>query len=409
MSIILSEKERRLPFQDYLIEGTESGLTDDLRYRPNKYFHPIEAIDLYADACSIRYSRSIGPVEGELRIEQVYQVLLGAIDAQQRAAHDQIFYLFPGVEAFGLDRRHNLRIAVINARPQKDRDCDPQEMSVDAFVRLIAAHCPEAHKRIVAYNKPILTLRHLLQILDYRGRSVLAAASIALLLTASLVFVLLHQYAPPRIRKPLQQWTKGLLYASQRFSRSGTDEWFAQIGEERRQREYNETPLSLHLILQPKVKSDEERQSLFQSLNRLLASEFPTTRYQLLIPSPTLSAKSHAQWKKICENAFQQTTCSPQSWLLQIPEYRGAIRPLLHALREAMQQKRANEPSITIRHVEFIGIADLQLEAPAPPPTPPTPRSAATPPTPTTPPAPANPSTPPTPTKQPDTKQPDKR
>ena len=370
MPIHISEKERRLPFDTYYVEGTESGLTDDLKFRPNKYFHPIDSIDANDRECVFRYQRSLAPVEGELTLEQVRQILLGVLDAQQRVAHDQTFYLFPGVEAFGLDRQHNLRIALINARPIRDRECDPQEMNVDAFIRLLAAHCPEAHKRIVAYNKPILTLRHLQQILEYKGAPILTTAFATLAVVGLIVFGLLHQYGPPRIRQPLQQWTSGVLQSGKRFTRSGTDEWYVQIGEERRKREYTHPPLSLTLVLQPQVNTDEERQTLFQFLNRLLATEFPNTRYQLLLPSPDLSSKAYMRWKAACEYGFQKQKCLPKSWLLQIDEYKGAIRPLLGALREAMHQERANKPLVELRYVELIGMADLTLKKNTPPATP---------------------------------------
>ena len=337
MSIQIQERERRLDLGKIYLEGLESGLVDDLKYRPNKYFHPVEDVLLEGRTCIVQYQKELQPLEGNISFEQVKQLLAGVIDAQQRTAHDQTFYLYPGVEAFGVNRRQNVRVGLINVRPEQDRESSPQELNVDAFLRLIAEHCPEAHKRIVRYNKPVLTLRHLQQILEHRSTSPLVWGSLTLLILGAVSFAVLHQFGPPRIKQQLRSFTKDLRLIGKRVIRSGSDEWFAQLGEERQKREYRFAPAPLTLLIEPQTKNPEQRQALYQFVSRLLAQEFPKTKYQLLIPHPSLSPKLYKRWKELCAHTMDGK-CQPNSWLLRIPAYRGGLRPLLEAIREAQRK-----------------------------------------------------------------------
>ncbi|MEM1009123.1 MAG: hypothetical protein AAGJ35_08970, partial [Myxococcota bacterium] len=366
MTFEIKEKELQLSLKTLHVEGLEQGLAEDLMYRPNKYFHPVEEVRIQeSSTLCIRYKKQVYPIEGEVPLLQVMHVLQGVIQAQEHISTDQAFYLFPGVEAFCLDRRKNLKVCLINVRPHKHVECHPQELSVDAFVQLLARHSPKAHRKVVQYNKPILTLKQLKSVLEPRSASVLATTTMTLSVLSILAFMLLRQFGPPRIQYALRQWTTELLNAGKRFTRSGTTEWFEQVRKERIAREYRYPPLSLTLVLQPQAKTDQERQSLFQALNRVLAQEFPKPNsYQLLIPSPSLSQTAHDTWKRLCQHALKKAPCDATNWLLQIKRYKGGLRPLLHALLERTRQQDPKAPLLQIQHVQFVGAAKLMLRPP---------------------------------------------
>ncbi len=373
MSSTWTEKERIIPLGDIQVEGIEGGMVDDLKFRPNKYFHPIEDVRVEGERCVLLYQRQLSPVEGKVSLAQVRHVIRGVIDGQHKLAESQILYLYPGVEAFGLDRRKNLRVGLINARPHNDWERSEQELCVDAFSKLIAEHCPEGQKRIVAYRQKILTLRHLLQVLEgYYRRSMWSSFAILLLLLAGLAGVL-YQWGPPRIKATMQKGVYATIDWGRRMVRSSTVQWDHALRDERRRWEYRHGPVPVYLILNPKTKNPQERALIHYHLMRVMEKEFDRTSkahfqlyihqpnqfpvsYRKSIPSPSESPKLMEEWRTNCFFMYGKG-CPAHSWLLRLTNYRGGFRPLVDAVRAAL--KKSKRGGVVMKYQKVVGSVTL--------------------------------------------------
>lgn len=370
MSVTWKDKVCEITLEHEFIEGIESGLFEDLKYRPNKYFHPIEHIAVMGDVCSITYQRELVPVDGRIALEQVLHVLQGAVDATQRLAQDQVFYMYPDVSAFVQDRRRNLRIGLINVRPIKDRERSAQELCVDAFCQLLAEHCPEGHRKVMAHNESIMTLRHLQQVLTQKNSSPLLLSLLILLIIGGVSYGSLLKWGPPRIQQQLQQTNQRVLSFGKRFLRSGSDEWHAQAKSDRRKREYAYPPVPFTLIIETKTQHPKQNERIYRVVSEFLMREFPAhakprIRYQLLIPDAVKFPKAHAKWSQLCSSVFSRR-CKPHSWLLHFPAYTGGWRPLVEAVREAVREVRnqatkADRELLKVRYISLAGL--LQVDS----------------------------------------------
>jgi hypothetical protein len=373
MSIEWKAKSCEISLDRDYVEGLDSGLFEDLKYRPNKYFHPIEDVALIDGKCVITYQRELTPVDGKVSLDQILHVLQGAVDATQRLAQDQVFYLYPGVNAFVQDRRRNVRIGLINVCPQTSRERPSQELCVDAFIQLLAEHCPSGHRRVVSYNKPILTLRHLQQVLTGQGTSPLLMMFLLLVFLGGGIYGSLYQWGPPRVKQTLRVYTAQALQMGKRVLRSGTEEWHVQASQERKKREYAFAPVPFTLIIEPTSKDRAVNEKLYRKLATFLMKEFPANakpliRYQLLIPDASKFPKAHAMWKQLCDNAFPRR-CSENSWLLHFPAYPGGWRPLIEAIKESVREAKSkasgqsiSEDLLRVQYVGFSGLLQLSLK-----------------------------------------------
>jgi|GEM_PF-1907781 len=361
MSIEIKDRERKLSLNKIHVEGVDSGLSEDLRYRPNKYFQKIEDIDIDSNSCTVHYGRELFSVENDVSLKQVSQVLWGVIDAKQRVAQDQVFYLYPGVEAFGVDRRQNLRVGLINARPQSDADCSSEELCVDAFLQLLANHCQSGHKRVVRYNKSILTLRHLQQVLEGRAASSTLWGGLVLLLVCFSTVFALYNWGPKRVRGYLQNWTGHVMVFGERMLRSGSDEWYAKLRKERLEKEYKYLPIPMTFLIHSKAKGKDKFQEMDQYLRLLLASEFPKTKYQIFSPT-SLPAN---EWQRLCSTSKDPKYCEKNSWLLKIKNYRGGFRPLVAAMKESFERakrKSIDSPEFSLSFSGFFTAAYMDMK-----------------------------------------------
>ncbi|TNE48204.1 MAG: hypothetical protein EP343_16460 [Deltaproteobacteria bacterium] len=382
MSITWKEKERIIPLSEVLVEGTESGMVEDVKFRPNKYFHPVEDVRVEGARCIVLYQKDLSPVEGKVPLEQIKYVIRGVLDGQLKMAQDQVFYLYPGVEAFGLDRRRQLRIGLINARPQKDWERPEQEMNVDAFTHLIAEHCPEGHKRVVAYKQKILTLRHLLQVLEGTYSSSMWSSLMILLLILGGITGLLYQWGPPRVRGAIRSSVSGTVAWGRKMLRTSTQQWDLSLREERRRLQYRHDPMPVRLVIVPQSKDPSERQLVHQKLSQLLKVELndePKARYQLFVPQPSQFPAAYsrlilppsrfpelmAQWKTSCSMMYGKD-CPAESWLLVVENYRGGFRPLLDAVKEAM--KRSKDGGLKLKYQTMVSAVTIGWEAAPHPP-----------------------------------------
>lgn len=381
MSITWKEKERIISLSDILVEGTESGMVEDMKFRPNKYFQAIDDVRVEGSRCILMYQKGLSPVEGKVPLEQIKHVILGVLDAQLKVAQDQVFYLFPGVEAFGMDRRRQIRIGLINARPQKDWERSGQELSVDAFTALLAEHCPEGHKRVVAYKQKILTLRHLLQVLEGYRVSSMWSSFFILLLILSGITGLLYQWGPPRVRNAIRQSVAGTVSWGRKMLRTSTQQWDISLREERRRLQYRHDPMPVRLVVVPQSKDPSERQLVHQKLTRLLKVELedePKARYRLFIPKPEQFPQAYsklilppsrfpnllAQWKTTCTLMYG-SACPKNSWLLVVENYRGGFRPLIDAVKEAL--KKSKDGGLKLKYQSMIGAVSVDWKPPAKP------------------------------------------
>lgn len=382
MSMTWNGKERNLDLSKLQIEGLETGMLDDLKYRPNKYFHPIEEVKLEGEKCKIIYQKELFGLEGKIGLDQVIQALRGVLDGQHKLASHQVYYLYPGVQAFGLDRRRNLRVGLINARPLKDTERKSEELCVDAFVHLLASHCPEGHKKIKNYKQNILTLRHLLQILEGRHKRALFVPFVLLLFIVGTIAAALYQWGPPRLQQAMRQGLKDAVIWGRNIVRSGTDQWEVSLREERRKWDYRHTPLSVSLIIAPQTTDPEQRKILHRNLLQILGEEFeqdPKAKYLLFIPDPTKFPVIYQQnialptrypdmmnrWQQKCAVMFPQG-CPEDSWLLYVENYRGGSRPLVDAIREAIRPKQ-QQGHLQIKYQQLIGSVSLDWNQTAKP------------------------------------------
>lgn len=379
-SIQWNEKRCEISLAQTYVEGVDSGFFDDVKYRPNKYFHPIEEVRHEGGTCTIIYQRDLSPIDGRISLEQIRHLLEGAVDATQRLAQDQVFYLYPGSDAFVHDRRRNLRIGLINVRPKKDAERSSQEMCVDAFCQLLAAHCPEGHRKVVSYNRPILTLRHLQQVLFVPRRAPIFLTLLVLFVLAAGSYAALYQFGPPRVKQVLRGWTKKAMAMGKRMVRTGVDEWFVNSRTERRSREYAYAPMPFTLVIEPNTKDPKEAERLYRKLTDFLTEEFPATgkpkiRYQLLIPNAKQFPKAYKRWKLICDGSFGGA-CQPNSWLLHFPAYTGGWRPLVAAIRETLREARSKaagrkkaQEVLTVKYKRMVGLLQVGTREVKPAPT----------------------------------------
>jgi hypothetical protein len=349
---------------EYEVVGVHSaGLLNDLRYRPNKYFHPIEEVRYDQQQLTILYAGEVRPLEESTRLSlaQVQELVFGVIDARQQLAHRQTFYIADHPQAFSLDSKGRVRIGLLNLHRVDKSENSDETRSVDALLDLIAAHSPEAQKRIHSYRHKVHTLRQLKQVLE-RGSNhqwLLGAAVVLAVLAGSLF--LLGNYGPPRVRKSLQGSWQQLRSFSIRAVRSGSDEWYAQLRKERRQRDKHYAPVTVNLVIQPVVRSPRERQQLYLALHKLLAREFPLLKYQLHVPYLNFSKTAANLKRSLCGHAFPKHACKAESWLLVLPGYKGSSRPLVEAIREVLQRKVRGK-ALSIRYQSVAGLLTLSLQ-----------------------------------------------
>lgn len=377
MPMIWKEKERIIPLSEVQLDNIDGGMMEDMKFRPNKYFHPIEEVRVEGERCVILYHKELNPVEGKIPLEHIKHVIHGVIDGQQKLVQNQTIYLYPGVDAFGLDRRRNLRVALINVRPHKDWERSGQELCVDAFTQLIAEHCPEGHKKVVGYRQKILTLRHLLQVLEGQRGSSWFMSLFFLLLAAAGGVGLLYQWGPPRVQESIRHHVQGTIQWGRKMLRSSTHQWDVSLREERRRLEYRYPPVAFSLLLHPSTQDPQQRQHLHQELQRILREEFeeePKAEYRLFVPHPEQFPEAYrrmilppdrfpellSRWKSQCDVLYPQS-CPAQSWLLSITNYRGGFRPLLEAVQEVF--KKSKTGGIDLKYQNVMGAVAMTWKA----------------------------------------------
>lgn len=372
------EKERIIPLSEVQIDSIEGGMVDDMKYRPNKYFHPIEDVRIEGERCVILYQKELTPVEGKVPLEQIKYVLRGVIDAQQKLVQNQNFYLYPGTEAFGFDRRRQLHIGLINARPHKDWERSGQELCVDAFSHLIAQHCPEGHKKVIGYRQKILTLRHLLQVLEgHYTKSWFWSVAVVFLMLIGGVGIL-AQWGPPRLQATIRQTLQDSVGWGRKMLRSSSHQWDVSLREERRRLEYRYAPIPISLIIHPTTQDPAERQRIHTEVQRVLREEFgeePKADYRLFVPHPEQFPEHYrrmilpperfpellSQWKVQC-GVLYPNSCPIQSWLLSITNYRGGFRPMLEAVQEVLKKSKIGGIGFQYQHV--IGAVKVTWQTP---------------------------------------------
>ncbi len=351
MSLIRESNRCRIPLDKYRIEGIEDDFLEDLKYRPNRYFHPVESLSLDENYLTITYQRPISPLERKkVSLQQINQLLEAVIDGYDKLPPNQVFYLYPGLEAFGEDSRGNIRICLINVCPNTARELSPQEKSVQAFKELISLNS-ELSRKFGSKIESARTLRQLKEILNRtRGAAFylsFAALSAGVVLAA---LFLLYNWGPPKVRQFLRASLKRTIYFSKRIMRSGSAEWFAQLRAERHKWEYKFEPAESYVLIRLETENPIKLRRLYQQLQKSLEWEFedqPNTSYQVLVPHPELFPEDFQKkiplpsrfpkllekWKELCKTLLNKE-CPKNTWLLYLKSYRGGFRPLQSALEE---------------------------------------------------------------------------
>ena len=213
-TLSLSESGHVIPMSGFIIEGVGRGNIEGLRARPFADFHPVERVELSADRCEVSYAKPLRPLQDRrhVRLDEVVNLTRQLIEAKRRLVADQRLYLYPGLEAFGVDPSCNrLRFRVINVRPEgRFRVSSHDQLSVEALCVLMESYCPEGWALIKARRASINTLEGLYALIDRRrGLSTAWALLKLLFVGASLgafLSVPLAIWGPESVSEPLSDF-----------------------------------------------------------------------------------------------------------------------------------------------------------------------------------------------------------
>ena len=149
--LVRTDTSVSIPLESYKIEGVGSGSLSDVIFRPNACFQKCKMPEFASDKrLTIQYIKALLPIHRNLKIEEVLILLRAVLDGHKIRSENQALYVYPGLEAFGLDAMtQKPRIALINVRPLDRYTTHNHDLlSVEAFLKLIQVHCPSGWKKI---------------------------------------------------------------------------------------------------------------------------------------------------------------------------------------------------------------------------------------------------------------------
>lgn len=209
----LEELGHAVPLSHYFVEGVGQGNLQGLRFRPFADFHPVDQVELSPERCEVRYLKPLRPLQDRrvVRLDEVVNLTRQLVEAKRRLVADQRLYLYPGLEAFGVDPSCNrLRFRVINVRPkERFRVSSHDQLSVEALCLLIELYCPEGWALVRSKRASLNTLEALLRVIDKRsaltGALTLAKGLFVLASLAVFFSVPLAIWGPEAVSKPLRE------------------------------------------------------------------------------------------------------------------------------------------------------------------------------------------------------------
>jgi hypothetical protein len=310
----IGEQGHEVPLSHYFVEGVGQGNIEGLKMRPFADFHPVDRVELSAERCEVSYLKPLRPLQDRrvVRLDEVVNLTRQLIEAKRRLVADQRLYLYPGLEAFGVDPSCNrLRIRVINVRPkERFRVSSHDQLSIEALCLLLELYCPEGWSIVRSKRASLNTLEALLSLIDSRS-----ALSSLLMLTKGL-FVL--SSLAVFFSVPLAVWGPDSVSEPLRDVMLPRVEVFLDQLEERRASMKPQATMSVHLSL-----------------------PLPTSL------SPELSAElHHALTEGFKALAGVNGKVSPwvegaQTWDADLRRYRGDLNELLRQLTSSTSQRLA--------------------------------------------------------------------
>ena len=149
--LVRTDTSVSIPLDSYKIEGVGSGSLSDVVFRPNASFQKCKTpIFDEGKRLTISYIKALLPINRNLQVEEILTLLRAVLDGHKIRSENQVLYVYPGLEAFGIDAlTHKPRIGLINVRPLDRYTTHSHDLlSVEAFLKLIQVHCPSGWKKI---------------------------------------------------------------------------------------------------------------------------------------------------------------------------------------------------------------------------------------------------------------------
>lgn len=310
--IVLEEARHIIPLSHYLVEGVGRGNIEGLKIRPFADFHPVERIHLSTEFCEVHYAKPLRPLQDRrvVRLDEIINLTRQLVEAKRRRVADQRLYLYPGLEAFGIDPSCNrIRFRVINVRPtERFRVSSHDQLSVEALCLLIELYCPDGWALIRSKRTDINTLETLLQLIDRRRSLSTLWSFIKGLFVFSMLMIFLSV--------PLAIWGPDLI--SQPLSElmlPRVNHFLDQL-EERRAHLKPRATMSIRLTL---------------TLPSELSSEWRTTLHRALSESLKAIVGSNA--------LIVPGELDPHLWVAELKNYRGDPNELLRTLSYKVSHK----------------------------------------------------------------------
>jgi hypothetical protein len=295
--LLLEEQRSVIPLSAFYVEGVGRGNLDSLRFRPFADFHPVERVELSAERCELIYERPIQSLHTRrsVSLDEVITLTRQLIEGKRRAVGGQPLYLYPGLEAFGLDPSNSrLRFRLINVRPKaRFKASSHDQLSVEALCVLMEALCPAGWQRVASKRAQLQTPEGLLRLLEpsgaWRAAWGVARFTLASALLLTFLSVPLAIWGPAEVSEPLQEVMMPRVEA------------FLDALEERRALLKPRAQMSVTLALTlPELREGEhsatERAALVSSLERALKG-LSGAHHRLLTPSDELLSTPSAVWR----------------------------------------------------------------------------------------------------------------
>lgn len=348
-----------VPFSAFKIDGIGQGSVDDIKYRPNASFHAIQEITLSPEGCKITYTKSLKPLERNLKFIEMIRLIQDTRMGQRDRALGQEFYIYPGIESFATTvDSQQVHIVLRNIRPlQKYQNYKAAQLSVEAFLQLIEHKCPSAHKKIQGRRHEIMTLAGLENMLSDISWWDRLRTTIQWVFNSIIFLILLSIptsiWGPSELKDPLQ------LFYQQQWNE------FTQQIELQRQKLGTTPGMNFQFQITVNQTISQSDQALFEVYIQNKIKKYLMNHKFVINKIISTDIKKS---DKVDRSNIESSNTEKTQWMITIKNYRGSVQDLIQSLQGNLDQNWRIDPKNTLITIETeLKSSSLKLDIPSTP------------------------------------------
>ena len=206
----IGQNKASFSLSHFHIDGIKQGSLSHLSFRPNSGLHPIDAVDFDKQTLNLSYEQEIKPVNRNLKIQEIQNLIQQLKHAQRSVVLGHEFYLYPSATAFILNQKNELKVLLRNIHPNQEPEVkSPHQYTVRAVLDLIKQHQPNSWTLVEKKLPSINTLEDLYQIIHSKSfLKTVGRLTWTLFISLILLFILslpIAAYGPSQLSEPLKK------------------------------------------------------------------------------------------------------------------------------------------------------------------------------------------------------------